>query len=221
MLGYSELLAESGLTEEQRTLAAKIALQVRRTRTLIASLLNFARQVPGEKVPVDANTMVQTATKLLQPQLSSHQVQLHTSLADNVPQISGDPNQLLQVILHIANNSLQALEEVGGGIFSIKTRQRDSAVVLEFSDNGPGARDPDRVFDPFYTTRANGKGAGLGLSACYGIVQEHQGRILCSNRLEGGTSITIELPAIGTRSLSISTPETGQSSAVPAVGPSK
>ncbi len=198
MLGYSELLAESGLTEDQRMLASKIALQVRRTRTLIASLLNFARQVPGDKVPVDANTMVQTAVKLLQPQFSSRNIELQVKLADALPQITGDPNQLLQVLLHIVGNAFQALEEVGGGIFSIKTRRKDTAVVLELSDNGPGARHPERVFDPFYTTRTTGKGAGLGLSACYGIIQEHQGRILCANRVEGGTTITIELPAVGT-----------------------
>ena len=203
MLGYSELLAESGLTEEQRTLASKIALQVRRTRTLIASLLNFARQVPGDKVSVDANTMVQTAVKLLQPQFSSRNIELQVKLADTLPQISGDPNQLLQVLLHIAGNALQALEEVGGGIFSIKTRRKENAVVLELSDNGPGARDPERVFDPFYTARTIGKGAGLGLSACYGIIQEHQGRILCANRVEGGTTITIELPAVGTPPLTV------------------
>ena len=201
MLGYSELLAESGLTEEQRTLAAKIAQQVRRTRILIASLLNFARQVPGEKIPVDLNTIVQTAIKLHQPQFSSHHVELQVNLTPNLPQISGDPNQLLQVFLHVASNALHALEEVGGGIFSIKTRRKENAIVLEFSDNGPGAGEPDRVFDPFYTTRAVGQGPGLGLSACYGIVQEHQGVILCTNRVEGGTTVSIELPAAGTRSL--------------------
>lgn len=201
MLGYSELLAESGLTEEQRTLAAKIAQQVRRTRILIASLLNFARQVPGEKIPVDLNTIVQTAIKLHQPQFSSHHVELQVNLTPNLPQISGDPNQLLQVFLHVASNALHALEDVGGGIFSIKTRRKENAIVLEFSDNGPAAAEPDRVFDPFYTTRAAGQGPGLGLSACYGIVQEHQGVILCTNRAEGGTTITIELPVAGTRSL--------------------
>ena len=197
MLGYSELLAESGLTEEQRTLATKIAQQVRRTRILIASLLNFARQVPGEKVPVNLNTVIETAIKLHQPQFSSHHVEVQINLADNLPQISGDPNQLLQVFLHIAGNSLHALEEVGGGIFSIKTRRKDDALVLEFSDNGPGARDPERVFDPFYTTRSVGEGAGLGLSACYGIIQEHHGLILCTNRVQGGTTISIELPVAG------------------------
>lgn len=198
MLGYSELLAASGLTEEQRTLASKIAQQVRRTRVLIGSLLNFARQVPGEKVLVDVNTVVQTAVKHYHPQFSSRRIDVQVTLEEGLKQISGDPNQLLQVFLHIASNSLQALEEVGGGIFSVKTRQKDERVILEFSDNGPGAREPERVFDPFYTTRSVGKGAGLGLSACYGIVQDHHGLILCNNRVEGGTTIRIELPAAGT-----------------------
>jgi two-component system NtrC family sensor kinase len=198
MLGYSELLASSGLTEEQRTLASKIAQQVRRTRVLIASLLNFARQAPAEKILVDINSVVQTALKHNQPQFSSRRIELQVSLADDLKQVSGDPNQLLQVFLHIASNAQQALEEMGGGIFSVKTRQKDDAVILELSDNGPGARDPDRVFDPFYTTRSVGKGAGLGLSACYGIVQDHHGRILCTNRAEGGMTIRIELPVAGT-----------------------
>jgi two-component system NtrC family sensor kinase len=201
MLGYSELLAESGLTEEQRTLATKIALQVKRTRVLIASLLNFARQAPGEKIAVDANSVVQTAVKLCQPQFSTHKVEVQTSLATDLPQISADPNQLLQVCLHVASNALQALDEVGGGIFSVKTRRKGDGIVLEFSDNGPGAREPEKVFDPFYTTRPVGRGAGLGLSACYGIIQDHHGLIQCTNRVEGGTTIHIEIPAVGAQPL--------------------
>jgi len=201
MLGYSELLAESGLTDEQRTLAAKIAQQVKRTRILIGSLLNFAKQVPGEKTLVDVNTVAQTAIKLCQPQFSTHRVEVQMNLATDLPQLSADANQLLQVCLHVANNALHALEEVGGGIFSVKTRRKGDTIVLELSDNGPGVREPDRVFDPFYTTRPVGKGAGLGLSACYGIIREHHGLILCANRVEGGTTIHIELPAAGTRPL--------------------
>jgi two-component system NtrC family sensor kinase len=162
-------------------------------------LLNFEWQVPSQKVPVDVNTIVQTAIKHYQPQFSSHRIELQVSLGNELPQISGDPNQLLQVFLHIESNALNALDEVGGGIFSIKSRRKQDAIVLEFSDNGPGARDPERVFDPFYTTRAVGKGSGLGLSACYGIVRDHQGLILCANRVEGGTTIRIELPAVGTK----------------------
>jgi two-component system NtrC family sensor kinase len=222
MLGYSELLASSGLTEEQRSLASKIAQQVRRTRVLISSLLNFARQVPGEKVLVDLNSVVRTALKHNQPQFSSRRIEVQVNLADDLKQVSGDPNQLLQVVLHIASNSQQALEEVGGGIFSVRTRQKNDTVMLELSDNGPGAREPERVFDPFYTTRSLGKGAGLGLSACYGIIQDHHGRILCTNRVEGGMTICIELPVAGTESIMVPPPEAPVatlSEAPPAVPP--
>jgi len=194
MLGYSERLAESGTSAEQRTLAAKISQQVKRTRGLISSLLSFAKQIPGEKMLVDINTVAQTAVKLCQPQFSTHKIEVQMNLAVDVPRVWADPNQLLQVCLHIGSNALNALEEVGGGIFALKSYPRGEKVVLEFSDNGPGVREPERVFDPFYTTRPVGKGAGLGLSACYGIIQEHQGQIQCSNRVEGGTTIRIELP---------------------------
>jgi signal transduction histidine kinase len=200
MLGYSELLAESGTTAEQRTLAAKITQQVKRTRGLISSLLSFAKQIPGEKMLVDINTVAQTAVKLCQPQFSTHKIEVQMNLAVDVPQVWADPNQLLQVCLHIGSNALNALEDTGGGIFALKSYPRGDKVVLEFSDNGPGVREPERVFDPFYTTRPVGKGAGLGLSACYGIIQEHQGQIQCSNRVEGGTTIRIELPQAKTNS---------------------
>jgi signal transduction histidine kinase len=193
MLGYSECLAESGATAEQRTLAAKITQQVKRTRGLISSLLSFAKQIPGEKMLVDVNTVAQTAVKLCQPQFSTHKIEVQMNLAE-VAQVLADPNQLLQVCLHIGSNALNALEEVGGGIFTLKSYPQGTKVILEFSDTGPGVREPERVFDPFYTTRPVGKGAGLGLSACYGIIQEHQGQIQCSNRVEGGTTIRIELP---------------------------
>jgi signal transduction histidine kinase len=194
MLGYSETLAEGGTTAGQRRLAAKIAQQVKRTRALISSLLSFARQTTGEKMLVDINTVAQTAVKLCQPQFSMHKIEVQMNLAADVWQVWADPNQLLQVCLHVGSNALHALEEVGGGIFSLKSYQNGEKVVLEFSDNGPGVREPERVFDPFYTTRPVGKGAGLGLSACYGIVQEHHGQIQCTNRVEGGTTIRIELP---------------------------
>ena len=194
MLGYSELLAECGTSAEQRTLATKITQQVKRTRALVSSLLSFAKQVPGEKMLVDVNTVAQTAVKLCQPQFSMHKVEVQMNLAADVPKVWADPNQLLQVCLHIASNAMNALEEVGGGLFALKSYRKGERAVLEFSDNGPGVREPERVFDPFYTTRPVGKGAGLGLSACYGIIQEHQGQIQCTNRAEGGTTIHIELP---------------------------
>ena len=67
-------------------------------------------------------------------------------------------------------------------------------LVLEFSDSGPGVRDPQRIFDPFYTTKPVGKGMGLGLSVTYGVVQDHQGQINCQNLPEGGAVFVLRFP---------------------------
>jgi signal transduction histidine kinase len=193
MLGYSELLTETSLNTEQRALAEKIALQVRRTRTLVSSLLSFAKQVPFEKALLDLNALSHTAVKLCQPQMRTANVQLRTALSEGLPRVLGDSNQLLQVCLHITNNAITAMTP-GGGTFVVSTRLQGDSIVVEFSDSGPGIREPERVFDPFYTTKPVGQGTGLGLSACYGIVQEHGGKISCENRAEGGASFRIELP---------------------------
>ena len=68
-------------------------------------------------------------------------------------------------------------------------------VVLEFADDGPGLKEPSKVFDPFYTTKKVGQGAGLGLSICYGIITEHGGEIQAENRTPHGATFRIRLPA--------------------------
>lgn len=196
MLGYTELLNASALGGEQQQLAQKIGQQVRRTQSLVSSLLRFAKQAPAEKALVEVNALAQTAVKLCQPQMRARNIEIHTCLAADLSPIFGDSNQLLQVCLHISNNALHAMSD-RGGVLDVSTRQEGDFVVLEFSDNGPGAENPERVFDPFYTTRPIGQGTGLGLSACYGIIQEHNGKILCQNRPEGGATFRIELPVAG------------------------
>jgi signal transduction histidine kinase len=195
MMGYADLLATTDLSGEQRVLMQKIEQQVRRTRTLVSSLLSFAKQVPAEKTLVDINALVQTAVKLCLPQSRGPIVQVHTHFAKELPRVLGDSNQLLQVCLHVTNNALHAMADTGGTL-TVTARAQDASVLLEFSDDGPGMQEPDRVFDPFYTTRPVGQGPGLGLSVCYGIIQEHNGKITCQNRPEGGAIFRIELPAV-------------------------
>jgi signal transduction histidine kinase len=193
MLGYSELLATTDLTAEQRSLAEKVAQQAKRIRILVASLLSFAKQAPAAKSALDVNTIVQTALNLCQPQMRVAKVQYVTKLATPLPRIHGDSNQLLQVFSNIINNALQAMTERGGTL-TVTTSVAGGLIHAEFSDTGTGMLEPDRVFDPFYTTRPVGQGSGLGLSACYGIIQEHGGKITCRNRQEGGACFVVELP---------------------------
>jgi len=110
--------------------------------------------------------------------------------------VLGDDNHLLQVFLHVLNNAIDAVSEVGGGEIIVRTQARGDLVVLEVCDSGPGIAEPARVFDPFYTTKPLGQGSGLGLSACYGIIQEHEGTIECFNLQPRGAMFRITFKAV-------------------------
>jgi signal transduction histidine kinase len=197
ILGFSDLLAgDPALPEKARSTASKIRDQARRTKTLVGNLLSFARQVPAERTLLDINTVVTNAVQLRTLDLRSGRVRIELQLESVLPGVRGDGNQLMQVFFNMINNAVDAMESVQGGVLTIKTLRDRAYVVVLFSDNGPGLKEPSRVFDPFYTTKPVGKGTGLGLSICFGIVQEHSGRILCYNRQEGGAVFRVELPAV-------------------------
>jgi signal transduction histidine kinase len=197
ILGFSDLLADDPtVPEKARATAAKIRDQARRTKTLVGNLLSFARQVPAERTLLDINTVVNNAVQLRALDLRSGTTRVELQLESVLPGVRGDGNQLMQVFFNIISNALDAMEADKGGVLTIKTIRDRSNVVVLFSDSGPGLKEPHRVFDPFYTTKPVGKGTGLGLSICFGIIQEHAGRILCYNRQEGGAVFRVELPAV-------------------------
>jgi signal transduction histidine kinase len=197
ILGFSDLLADDPtVPEKARATAAKIRDQARRTKTLVGNLLSFARQVPAERALLDINTVVNNAVQLRALDLRSGTTRVELQLESVLPGVRGDGNQLMQVFFNIISNALDAMEAHKGGVLTIKTIRDRSNVVVLFSDAGPGLKEPHRVFDPFYTTKPVGKGTGLGLSICFGIIQEHAGKILCYNRQEGGAVFRVELPAV-------------------------
>jgi signal transduction histidine kinase len=197
ILGYSDLLADDmSLTEKSRAIAAKIRDQARRTKTLVGSLLSFARQVPAERTLLDINTVVTNAMQLRSLDLRSAKTRVELQLESVLPGVRGDGNQLTQVFFNIINNAIDAMEAHEGGVLTIKTIRDRGNVIILFSDTGPGIKEPHRVFDPFYTTKPVGKGTGLGLSICFGILQEHSGKILCYNGQMGGAVFRVELPAV-------------------------
>jgi len=195
VMTYSERLwSKEKLTDEQNALVRKIVNQSHRTRDLVANLLSFARQAPGEKNLVDLAVLLSRAAQMLEARRSSSNTQIKLSIDPDFPRVLANANQLFQAFIEIIENAMDALEE-SGGLLEITAKRQGSEVVLQFSDTGPGLREPERVFDPFYTTKPVGKGTGLGLSAVYGVVQDHGGQITCRNKPTGGALFTIRLPA--------------------------
>jgi signal transduction histidine kinase len=199
ILGSSErMAASSNLSREQLSNAQKIGQQARRTRELVNDLLSFSQQTPGEKNPLELKPLLQRAIQMEGFKLENKRISLSVESNDEapLPRVLGNPNQLLQAFLQIVENAVDALQESGGGRLQVSLWREANEVIVQFADSGPGLRDPERVFDPFYTTKPVGKGTGLGLSATYGVIQDHKGQITCFNRPEGGAAFEIRLPAL-------------------------
>jgi signal transduction histidine kinase len=197
ILGFADVLTgENPPNTRPHTIGEKIREQARRTKELVNNLLSFARQVPVEKQLLDLNTVLTGAVQLRNLDLREKNIRIELESRSVLPAVRGDPNQLLQVFYHLISNAVDAMETAGGGVLLIRTLREKGNLVIEFSDTGPGLKEPEKVFDPFYTTKPVGKGTGLGLSICYGVMQEHGGRISGFNRAEGGCTFRLELPAV-------------------------
>jgi|SRR5580658_782769 signal transduction histidine kinase len=194
IMGYSEKLWNERLTSEQDALVRKIVNQSHRTRELISNLLSFAQQGSGEKTMVDLRMLLQRSVQMRELQRHDQKIRIETSIEPDLPLVWGDGHQLFQAFVQIVENALDALEEARGGLLQVSAHCQGEEVVVQFSDSGPGIKEPHRVFDPFYTTKPIGKGTGLGLSAVYGMVQDHRGQITCQNKPEGGAVFVLRLP---------------------------
>jgi len=194
MLGYSDMLLSTPLTAEQQPIAAKIGQHVRRTKSLVASLISFARQAPAPKGPVDLNTLARTAVKLTQSQWEALEIEVRTQFDPTLPKVSGDSNQLLHVCLQLVGNCLHLLADRGGRVLTVSTELKaGTAVLLLATEPMPS---PPLAIDPLPPDPAlpGDPEDGLGLSACQGILQEHNGRLSRQRGEDGVTLLRVELP---------------------------
>jgi signal transduction histidine kinase len=195
IMGDSEKLwSTHRLTGDQDALVRKIVHHAQRTRELIEGLLSFAQRSSGEKMMVDLRILLQRGIQMRELQWRDQKVRVETLLEANLPRVWGDGHQLFQAFVEIIENAFDALQQSGGGLIRVSAHVQGEEIFVQFSDNGPGMREPHRVFDPFYTTKPIGKGTGLGLSAVYGVVQDHSGQITCQNNPHGGASFLLRLP---------------------------
>jgi signal transduction histidine kinase len=189
MLGYSDLLLSTQLTPEQQPLAAKIGQHVRRTKSLVASLISFARQAPAPKTPVDLNTLARTALKLSQPQWEPLGIKVNMHFDSDLPRVLGDSNQLLQVCLQLVGNCVHTLSERGGTL-RVCTEGRTGTSVLEMTTDALCSA--SEISNKAISENPEGS---LGLSACQGILREHRGQVSFENREDGALVLRVELPA--------------------------
>jgi two-component system, NtrC family, sensor kinase len=179
--------------------------EVHRCRGIIDGLLNFSRAKPVQRVTVGLNGIVEQTLFLLKHHGRFKRYPVRLELADGSgPEVTGDPDQLTQVLMALLLNAADALGEPTPdaddlrGIM-IRTGRDGTDAYIEVEDEGQGIprEDLTKIFEPFYTTKGPGAGTGLGLSICYGIVRDHAGRIEIDSTVGEGTTFRVLLPLAG------------------------
>ena len=166
---------------------------IERIVRIVRSLGNFARIYTPEKVPTDLIGVLDSTLSLTRYDKRFRNIEISKDV-DFVPPVKANPDQLQQVFLNILLNALDAMPE--GGRLDIKLSRSGAHAVVSFKDSGVGMdrETRERVFDPFFTTKPYGRGMGMGMSICYGIIKEHGGIITVDSDEGHGTKFTIRLP---------------------------
>jgi two-component system NtrC family sensor kinase len=203
ILAFTQILLSQDTTpEERREYLKEIERSALRCKTIVESLIRFARQTPvASRSAVSANRVVEEAVRAVEQKLRSDPArgEVAVRLEGDLPPVRGDVHQLEQVVVNLlmnAHDSVTASRAPGEGRIEVSTRVRDGHVEIEVADNGRGIPAPvfERIYEPFFTTKEEGRGPGLGLAVTYAIVQEHGGRILALNRPSGGAALTVAFP---------------------------
>jgi signal transduction histidine kinase/CheY-like chemotaxis protein len=198
IIGFAELCKQEetagGAAPDRVKNLDQILSQAERCKRTVLNLAQFASRTEASREPLDFNQLVERVLKLREYELTTRSIQLSRQYDQSNPRVQGDPDKLQQVILNLLNNSVDAIQEGGqAGRIWVSTRVQGDFVWFEMKDDGGGILQPKRVFDPFYTTKSAGKGGGLGLSICYGIVTDHGGDIRAEN-WQGGARLLFSLP---------------------------
>ncbi len=200
IMGFTQLLLKKSWPSEDRAALETINHEAIRSATIVKDLLALARKRDVEKrVRTDVNDVVGYIARTRRYALETAGITCLLQLDPALPAVYGDRAQLEQVIINLINNAEQALtaETVQRrGQIRIRTRHDQRDVIIEVEDNGPGIpRDQhEQIWDPFWTTKAEGEGTGLGLSVVHGIVSDHGGTISLEDAPGSGARFIVRLP---------------------------
>jgi signal transduction histidine kinase len=198
LTGSAALLQRQlGDDPRHQELVRSMAEQARRISQIAAGLRQFAEQertVAGRPFPLSASVLA--ALELHGPACEERRIHVETCLPGGLPDVQGDPLQMKEAVAQLVQNAIQAMPH-GGELRVALADVAGDAVKLTVSDTGKGipADIRERIFDPFFSTKQPGQGAGLGLSIAHTIVKAHHGELAVESPEGGGAVFTVVLPA--------------------------
>jgi two-component system, NtrC family, sensor kinase len=165
-----------------------------RCKSITTGLLDFSRVRTGNRHPLDVGEMIKASANLISHQKRGDNIKIKVDVEHDIPMINADGGHIQQAVIALATNAIDAMPE--GGSLTLRTFSQTHRVVIEIADTGLGIppENLSKIFEPFFTTKEVGKGTGLGLAVCYGIVTEHNGRLSVRSNVGKGTTFSIFLP---------------------------
>ncbi|MBI5571648.1 MAG: two-component sensor histidine kinase [Desulfomonile tiedjei] len=182
-------------TEECADSLTEICRQVDRCKEIVQKLLGLARQMEPVVQGVDIRNLVRDMTVLVEREATARNIKVVTTWAKDLPVIYSDPQLLRQVLLNLLLNATQAIEK--DGVISVTTSPgKDDGLEIVVEDTGCGIPKESlgKIFTPFFSTKPEGKGTGLGLALCRGIVETLGGSISVTSELGKCTTFRVHLP---------------------------
>ena len=199
VIGFAQMLAYEDIPENAREDVKTIEDSAQRVVDIMTNLLAFARQQKLERTCINVNDTVMAALKMLGHPLEGSNITITTRLDPALPSTMADAALLQQAFFNLVINAETEMKLAHGkGNLLILTELTSDTIQVSFNDDGPGIAQANLVhlFDPFFSTRGVGQGRGLGLSVCYGIIADHNGRIDVKSQLGKGSVFTVELPVV-------------------------
>ncbi|MBT7192261.1 MAG: GAF domain-containing protein [Anaerolineae bacterium] len=197
--GFAELVLDDLPPESpQRTDLELVLREATRARNVVRRLLDFARQSESVRVRSDLNEVIEDVAALTKHLFETNAIKFKMTLAEKLPWVLMDRDQIKQVVLNLLHNALHAMPKGGKLSVHTETRQKNDEcwVVMSVQDNGKGISPHDlaRIFEPFFTTKADDGGTGLGLAVSYGIITDHHGFIDVDSTPTKGACFSVWLP---------------------------
>lgn len=191
--GFSNQLIHSpSRGEKDRQKLQIIVNEVKRLEQFLAGIGDFTKPIEPIRQVANLNEIVEDTYALMEGKVREKGVQFEKVLYPDIPLSMLDPNQIRQVLVNLVKNALEATDQ--GGKISISTEMDSDFIKIHVSDTGKGIPTDllDGIFSPFFTTKE--RGTGLGLSVCYKIIKNHEGKIRVQSKLTKGSLFTIALP---------------------------
>ena len=194
LLGYIELLSRGADPEQRSEILPRMEQELRRIHDILRRLLDFARPIQSNMVECDINELIKDCAALVKGRKGFHHVEFAYELDPNASRMVTEPEKIRQAVVNLVINAADATGQ--GGKILLRTRMSDNHVEIEIEDNGCGisAENLEKVFDPFFTTKEPGRGTGLGLAVCLGLVESLGGSMNLVSEEGRGTTALLKLP---------------------------